>query len=121
MAHERFDYEINTLGICARINEFYLGDKVIAHTDRYHFEVGCTKENYQDKVLTIVRLDKEDKSLPVLCYQGEYEEYIHDKEKGRINNNPLVWLTLKEIKKVYTKEQAIEKIKELVDKIKSRN
>ena len=115
--------ESNERSECIRIGKFRLGDK-IRLKDKGHDYVLSNSEYYndlKDYKFSIVRFDLEDSTQCIKVYNGTYEEWKHDYDLYRQYRTPMrksVWLTLKEVEKAYTKEEAIEKIKELVDKIK---
>lgn len=108
---------------CIRIGKFRLGDK-IKLKDKGHDYLLSSSNYYsqlKDYNFSIIRFDLEDSTQCIKVYNGTYEEWKHDYDLYRQYRTPMrqsVWLTLKEIEKDYTKEEAIEKIKELVDKIK---
>lgn len=124
------DYEIGIVNEvngkqseCVRINNFHLGEK-IKLKDKGHDYVLSNSNLYselKDYKFSIVRFDLSDSIQGVKVYNGTYEGWKKDIESYRQHRTPMklsVWLSLKEIEKDYTKEEAIEKIKELVDKIK---
>ena len=124
------DYEIGVVNAerderreCIRIGKFRLGDK-IKLKDRGHDYVLSNSDHYnqlKDYKFSIVRFDLEDSTQCIKVYNGTYEEWERDYDLYKQYRTPTklsVWLTLKEVEQAYTKEEAIEKIKELVDKIK---
>lgn len=115
--------ESNERSECIRIGKFRLGDK-IKLKDKGHDYVLSNSEHYsdlKDYKFSIVGFDLEDSTQCIKAYNGTCEEWERDYDLYRRYRTPMrksVWLTLKEVEKAYTKEEAIEKIKELVDKIK---